>query len=865
MSSPLVPLSQVVLKIHSRCDLACDHCYVYEAADQSWRGRPMVISEEVTAQAARRIAEHVVAHSLPGVQVILHGGEPLLAGPARLRRIITTLRIALDGVCDLDLRIHTNGVLLNERFCTLFSEHQVKVGISIDGDRAANDRHRRYADGRSSYDQVIRAIGLLGSGRFRDLYAGLLCTVDVANDPLAVYESLMDLRPPRIDFLLPHATWDHPPARSSGTDDEYAQWLIAIFDRWLADGCPSRIRTFDSILSTLRGGESYTEALGLDPAGLVVIETDGSYEQVDSLKAAFDGAPETGTDVFGHSLDTVAAHPGIQARQQGAAGLCLTCQQCPVLASCGGGLYPHRYRTGNGFDNPSVYCADLLALISHISRRLPARPAGELDVASHTLDGRSFRALARGSGDAVGLAQLIEAEHSLVRGVLSAVYQAAEAAPAVPRAAKADLRGAWSLLAALDHDQPATLNAVLSYPYVRVWALHCLAQLRPAGPGPGGSGPGDGDQPPGPQALTADLGHLAGIAAAAAARARMGAAVTVPVLDGAVHLPTLGRLALGTETGTGLAGRGSGSGGSGPGGSGPAGYESAAVSVVSNAVMIRVGEACWTLSLRELLDGEACAIPVMGPSRAAEWQPVRMLQGPGYRMMLEDTDPFRDCYHRPAATRLTEAEFARWQQGLQAAWPEIEHHHQAYAPSLAAGLTTLMPLTAPQDGREVSAAARTSFGAVAMALPDDPVTLARLLVQEFQHVKLGAILDLYDLHDPDSDRLFPVPGGEGKLRLEGLLHGAYAQLAVTEFWRARQQFTTGPSAELAGQRFARSRAATTQAIGTLLDSGSLTPLGTSFVREMRDSVRQSTVPGRNENGQREPSDSRENRQVKLRL
>ncbi|MGO9219910.1 MAG: FxsB family cyclophane-forming radical SAM/SPASM peptide maturase [Streptosporangiaceae bacterium] len=836
MSRPLVPLSQVVLKVHSRCDLACDHCYVYEAADQSWRGRPMVISQEVTAQAARRIADHAVAHSLSAVQVILHGGEPLLAGPARLRGIITTLRSALDGVCDLDLRIHTNGVLLTERFCTLFAEHQVKVGISIDGDRAANDRHRRYADGRSSYDQVIRAIGLLGSGRFRDLYAGLLCTIDVANDPLMVYESLMDLRPPRIDFLLPHATWDHPPARSAATEAEYARWLIAIFDRWLADGCPSRIRTFDSILSTLRGGESYTEALGLDPAGLVVIETGGSYEQVDSLKAAFDGAPETGTDVFAHSLDTVAAHPGIQARQQGAAGLCQTCRRCPVLASCGGGLYPHRYRTANGFDNPSVYCTDLLALISHISSRLPARPAGRLDIASHTLDGGSFQALAGGSGDAAGVAQLIEAEHSLVRGVLSAVYQAAEAAPAISRAAKADLRGAWSLLAALDHDHAATLNAVLSHPYVRVWALRCLAQLRPAGPGPG-----DGDQAPDPQRLMAELGHLAGITAAAAARARVGAAVTVPVLDGAVHLPTLGRLALGSGAGAGLARHGSGPAGSGPAGSGAAVFETAAVSVISNAIVIRVDEACWTLDLPELLAGEACAIPVTGTSRPAEWQPVRMLQGPGFLVALEDTDPFRDCYHRPAAARLTGAEFARWQEGLRAAWPEIERHGAAYAPSLAAGLSTLMPLAAPQDGREASAAARTSFGAVALALPDDPVTLARLLVQEFQQVKLGAILDLYDLYNPDGDRLFPAPWGEGKLHLEGLLRGAYAQLAVTAFWRARQEFTTGPSAEMAGQSFARCRADTAEAIETLLDSGSLTPLGMSFAREMCESVRLSNV------------------------
>lgn len=820
------PLSQVVLKVHSRCDLACDHCYVYEAADQSWRGRPKVISHEVTVQAARRIADYAAAHSLPAVQVILHGGEPLLAGPARLQRIITTLRGALDSVCDLDLRIHTNGVLLNERLCALFSAHQVRVGISIDGDRAANDRHRRYADGRSSYDQVIRAIGLLGSGRFRDLYAGLLCTIDVANDPLVVYESLMDLRPPRIDFLLPHATWDHPPARAKATDDEYAQWLIAIFDRWLADGCPSRIRTFDSILSTLRGGESYTEALGLDPVGLVVIETDGSYEQVDSLKAAFDGAPETGMDVFGHSLDIVAAHPGIRARQQGAAGLCQTCRECPVVGNCGGGHYPHRYRTGNGFDNPSVYCTDLLTLISHISSRLPAGPAGELDIPSHTLDGRSFQALAGGAGDVADLGQLIEAEQSLARGLLSAVYQAAVAAPAVSRAAKVNLREAWSLVTTLDHDQPATLNAVLSHPYVRAWALRCLGQLRSAE-----SGPGDGDQDPDPRGLTADLGHLAGIAVSAAARARAGAAVTVPVLDGAVHLPTLGRLALGSETGIGLVGPEPGA----------AGFETAAVSVISNAVIIRVDDACWILDLRELLAGEACAIPVTGTSRSAEWQPVRMLRGPGYQMALEDTDPFRDCYHRPAATRLTEAEFARWQQGLQAAWPEIERHRGAYAPALAAGLSTLMPLAAAQDGREVTAAARTSFGAVAMALPDDPVTMARLLIQEFQHVKLGAILDLYDLHDPDGDHLVPSPWGEGKLHLEALLRGAYAQLAVAKFWRARQQFTTGSSAEAATQSFAQCRADTAEAIETLLDSGSLTPLGTAFVREMRESVRLSTV------------------------
>ena len=98
MIRPPVPLSQFVLKVHARCDLACDHCYVYESVDQSWHGRPVTISDQVIVRTAERIAEHAASHKLPSVQVILHGGEPLLAGRPRLRRVITELETALHGV-----------------------------------------------------------------------------------------------------------------------------------------------------------------------------------------------------------------------------------------------------------------------------------------------------------------------------------------------------------------------------------------------------------------------------------------------------------------------------------------------------------------------------------------------------------------------------------------------------------------------------------------------------------------------------------------------------------------------------------------------------------------------------------------------
>src|SRR5579875_1260671 len=70
----LAPISSYVLKVHSRCDLACDHCYVYEHADQSWQRKPRAISPRTVAAAASRIAEHAEhagTHGLKEISVVL--------------------------------------------------------------------------------------------------------------------------------------------------------------------------------------------------------------------------------------------------------------------------------------------------------------------------------------------------------------------------------------------------------------------------------------------------------------------------------------------------------------------------------------------------------------------------------------------------------------------------------------------------------------------------------------------------------------------------------------------------------------------------------------------------------------------------
>ncbi|WP_083418881.1 FxsB family cyclophane-forming radical SAM/SPASM peptide maturase [Pseudofrankia sp. BMG5.36] len=369
------PFQQFILKVVSRCNLSCDYCYVYEMADQSWRQRPTVMALDVLAVAAHRIGEHANTHGLRAVRVILHGGEPMLAGPEWLGEALTILRAAVPRRVSVNVTVQTNGLLLDDEILAVLHRHRVRVGISLDGPAAAHDRHRTYASGRGSHAQVMAALALLGNERHRGLFAGLLCVVDPANDPLAVYEELLRHAPPAVDFMLPHGTWSAPPPGRTPGDPgtPYADWLIPVFDRWYeAPRRPTDVRLFSEIIHVLLGGRSGTEDIGLTPSSVLVIETDGALEQVDALKAAYPGAPATGLTVADGPFDLALGHPAVVARQQGVAGLSAECRRCEIRDVCGGGYYPHRYRAGSGFANPSVYCPDLLALIRHIRRRVHA-------------------------------------------------------------------------------------------------------------------------------------------------------------------------------------------------------------------------------------------------------------------------------------------------------------------------------------------------------------------------------------------------------------------------------------------------------------------------------------------------------------
>ncbi|WP_129844159.1 FxsB family cyclophane-forming radical SAM/SPASM peptide maturase [Streptomyces sp. RFCAC02] len=371
-----MPFQQFIVKVNSRCNLACRYCYMYFAADAGWRGRPVTASPGMLRRTAERIAEHAAAHRLPALSLVLHGGEPLLTDPADLGAFVADVRRRVPDGCAVHATVQTNGVLLTEEKLTVLAAHGITVGLSLDGGLARHNRRRVDHAGRPSWPAVERAARLLAEDRHRASWSGALCVIDLADDPAEVYTSLLDLAPPALDFLLPHGNWTHPPDGLPAPADApapYGDWLCTVFDLWWhADRRRTRVRLFQECIALILGLPAATESLGLQPFTAVVVETDGAIEQVDSLKTAHDGAAATGLDIFSAPFDAALAHPGVMARQAGRAALAPACLDCALVDVCGGGHYAHRYREGtpDPFRHPSVYCADLQRLIGHISAAL---------------------------------------------------------------------------------------------------------------------------------------------------------------------------------------------------------------------------------------------------------------------------------------------------------------------------------------------------------------------------------------------------------------------------------------------------------------------------------------------------------------
>ncbi|WP_410640818.1 HEXXH motif domain-containing protein [Amycolatopsis sp. lyj-346] len=403
--------------------------------------------------------------------------------------------------------------------------------------------------------------------------------------------------------------------------------------------------------------------------------------------------------------------------------------------------------------------------------RVPAEP----DV--HSTDWDTFDGLAVGGGGVAAVGVLRTADRS--RRLLL-LYGLVKRAATDPRLT-GPLTGsdaAWDLLVRAQEADPDALERILAHPYTGSWAGYTTRLIE--------------QDLTGECPLWVHYGYLHALAATAAIHAGLDFTVQVPVWDGTVVLPTLGAARLAEDRG----------------------FTTAEVRGTAGAFTVRGEHSC-------VAPGQ----PAWSPLRAFRFEARdRVLE-----LRLDDLDPHRGLYHPIPPARLPETDSAIWRDLLGEAWSLIVEHLPEYAEVLPAGLTSIVPEPAVPF-RLPSASTGEAFGSAVIAAPDEPATLAAALVHEFQHIRLGALLQLVQLHDDDRTERLYAPWREDPRPLGGLVHGIYAFFGVAAFWRALSR--ARPDDLLAAFEFAHWRTQSWRTLEAIREDPALSDAGRRFLGEL---------------------------------
>lgn len=140
------------LHITDRCNLRCAYCYLPHARQD--------MTLEIGRAAVDATFRSALIHNYPQVKFKYAGGEPLLRFPviAELHQYAQTLAqkfgLQLDGV------VLSNSTLLTQEIVENIQNLGLRLMISLDGLGDLHDSQRFYADGRGTFQDVVRGVEL---------------------------------------------------------------------------------------------------------------------------------------------------------------------------------------------------------------------------------------------------------------------------------------------------------------------------------------------------------------------------------------------------------------------------------------------------------------------------------------------------------------------------------------------------------------------------------------------------------------------------------------------------------------------------------------------------------------------------------
>jgi uncharacterized protein len=367
------------------CNLDCSYCF-FLSKEMLYPGSRFRMADDLLEAYLLQLIE---AHSTaPEVVIAWQGGEPTLMGLDFFRRAIELAESYLKPGQRARYTIQTNGTLLDDEWAAFFKEHDVLVGISIDGPREMHDAYRVNKGGKGSFDQVMRGLESL---RAAEVEWNVLTTVHAMNADYGrdVYRFLRDecgasfvqfipiierVAEADEDGTVPWTSWrDRPLYEQKGTRvtgrsvsaKQYGRFLIDVFEEWVRrDVGEVYVQMFDVALANWVGAPPSLCVHAETCGGALALEHTGDLYSCDHF---VEPAHKLGNIMKTPMLELVASQRQRQFGLDKRELLPDYCLECDVRFACHGGCPKDRFiTTPSGEPGLNYLCAGYKDFFHHV-------------------------------------------------------------------------------------------------------------------------------------------------------------------------------------------------------------------------------------------------------------------------------------------------------------------------------------------------------------------------------------------------------------------------------------------------------------------------------------------------------------------
>lgn len=249
------------------CNLNCTYCYYLEKKNLYQDVRNFRMNDELLEE---YIKQYIESQQVPVVSFIWQGGEPTLMGVDFYKRALELQNKYANGK-RIENIFQTNGTLLTDEYCRLFSENDFLIGVSIDGPEKLHDLHRKTNSNRGSFARVMKGIELLHKHKV-EFNTMSVVNREIAYHPLEVYHFLKNIGSGFMQFIpIVERIANKPTADNIklvapifGNDASVSEWsveplaygkfLCSIFDEWVRkDVGKYFVQIFDVTLANWAG------------------------------------------------------------------------------------------------------------------------------------------------------------------------------------------------------------------------------------------------------------------------------------------------------------------------------------------------------------------------------------------------------------------------------------------------------------------------------------------------------------------------------------------------------------------------------------------------------------------------------------